>query len=50
MLNAREMQSRTGYAADCGIPMTNYGTAIAHMHGILKRSVEIFPEALKELE
>ncbi len=49
MLNAREMQSRTGFAADCGIPMTNYGTAIAHMHGILKRSVEIFPEALKEL-
>lgn len=50
MLNAREMQSRTGYAADCGIPMTNYGTAIAYMHGILRRSVEIFPEALKELE
>lgn len=50
MLNAREMQSRTGFAADCNIPMTNYGTAIAHMHGILRRSVEIFPEALKELE
>ena len=50
MLNAREMQSRTGFASDFNIPMTNYGTAIAHMHGILKRSVEIFPEALKELE
>ncbi len=50
MLNAREMQSRTGFAADCGVPMTNYGTAIAHMHGILKRSVELFPDALKELE
>lgn len=50
MLNAREMQSRTGYAADCGVPMTNYGIAIAHMHGILKRSVEVFPEVLKELE
>ncbi len=50
MLNAREMQSRTGLAADCCIPMTNYGTAIAHMHGILRRSVELFPEALKELE
>lgn len=49
MLNAREMQSRTGYAADCGVPMTNYGIAIAHMHGILRRSIEIFPEALKEL-
>lgn len=49
MLNAREMQSRTGFAADSGVPMTNYGTAIAHMHGILKRSVEIFPEAFNEL-
>lgn len=50
MLNAREMQSRTGFAADCGVPMTNYGTAIAHMHGILRRSVGLFPDALKELE
>lgn len=50
MLNAREMQSRTGFAADSGVPMTNYGTAIAHMHGILRRSVELFPDALKELE
>ncbi len=50
MLNAREMQSRTGFAADCGVPMTNYGTAIAHMHGILRRSVELFADALKELE
>ena len=50
MLNAREMQSRTGFAADCGVPMTNYGTAIAHMHGILRRSVELFPDALRELE
>lgn len=50
MLNAREMMSRTCYAADCGVPMTNYGTAIAHMHGILRRSIEIFPEALKQLE
>lgn len=50
MLNNREMQSRAGYAIDCGVPMTNYGIAIAHMHGILRRSVEIFPEALKELD
>lgn len=50
MLNKREMQSRAGYAADCGIPMTNYGIAIAHMHGILKRSLTPFPELLKELD
>lgn len=49
MLNAREMQSRAGFAADEGVPMTNYGIAIAHMHGILRRSVDAFPEVLKEL-
>ena len=50
MLNAREMQYRTGFADDCGVPMTNYGIAIAHMNGILKRSISLFPDALKELE
>lgn len=50
MLNDREMQSRAGFAADCSVPMTNYGIAIAQMHGILRRSIEPFPEALKELE
>lgn len=49
-LNKREMQSRTGYAADSGVPMTNYGIAIAHMHGILERSLAPFPDALKELK
>ncbi len=41
-LNEREMQYRLKCAADAGIPMTNYGTAIAHMTGILKRSLEPF--------
>ncbi len=50
MLNAREMQARIGYASDYGVPMTNYGVAIAQMHGILKRSLEPFPEALEELK
>lgn len=49
-LNKREMQSRTGYAADSGVPMTNYGIAIAHMHGILERSLAPFPDALNELK
>lgn len=47
MLNAREMQYRTGFAADLNVPMTNYGIAIAHMHGILRRSISLFPEVLK---
>jgi [FeFe] hydrogenase H-cluster maturation GTPase HydF len=42
MLNEREMKYRLKCAEDAGIPITNYGTAIAHMTGILKRSIEIF--------
>lgn len=42
MLNEREMQYRLKCAEDQNIPITNYGTAIAHMQGILTRSVEIF--------
>ena len=49
MLNEREMQYRLRHAADCGIPMTNYGIAIAQMHGILKRSLEPFPDILEIL-
>lgn len=43
MLNEREMGYRLKCAEDQGIPMTNYGTAIAHMKGILERSIEVFP-------
>lgn len=41
-LNDREMKYRLKCAQDVGIPMTNYGIAIAKMHGILQRSIEIF--------
>ncbi len=44
MLNEREMKYRLQCAQDQGVPMTNYGIAIACMKGILKRSVQIFPE------
>ena len=47
MLNDREMIYRTKCANDCGIPMTNYGTAIAYMHGILWRSLELFPDLIE---
>ncbi len=39
MLNAREIKYRMKFAIDCNVPFTNYGTAIAHMRGILKRSI-----------
>ena len=44
MLNEREMQYRLRCAEDEGVAITNYGTALAHMNGILKRSLEVFPE------
>ena len=46
MLNEREMNYRLKCAEDAGVPMTNYGTSIAHMKGILKRSVAPFAEEL----
>jgi len=42
MLNEREMQYRLRQAEDEGVPITNYGTAIAYMNGILARSLEVF--------
>lgn len=50
MLNEKEMKYRIGCCKENGIPITNYGIAIAHMHGILKRSLEPFPDILDELE
>lgn len=50
MLNEKEMKYRIKHCAQNGIPVTNYGIAIAHMHGILKRSLEPFPDILNELK
>ena len=46
----REMQYRLKTAADQGVPMTNYGIAIACMQGILRRSVAMFPAVQALLE
>ena len=43
MLNDREMRYRMKCAVDQGVPFTNYGTLIAHMNGILRRSLSLFP-------
>ena len=42
MLNQAEMQHRVKMATDAGVPIVNYGIAIAGMHGILKRSLALF--------
>lgn len=45
VLNGREMQYRLKSASSQGIPMTNYGIAMAYMHGILERGMEIFEKS-----
>ena len=40
MLNEREMKYRLKCAEDAKIPITNYGTCIAYINGILERSLQ----------
>ena len=49
-LTEQMMKARLVRARDAGVPVVNYGMAIAHMHGILKRSLQVFPDAAKLLE
>ena len=44
MLNEREMKSRIARARETGVPITNYGIAIAQAHGILRRALSPFPQ------
>lgn len=44
MLSEREVRQRTRKTVSQGVPVTNYGTLIAYVHGILGRSLQIFPE------
>ena len=48
MITERDVFSRMEKAKAQNIPFTNYGITIAYMNGILKRSIEVFPE-LNEL-
>ncbi len=41
MLNDTQMKNRVSIANEQKVPITNYGTAIAHMNGILERSIKI---------
>lgn len=50
MLNTREMQYRMAHTIEQGVHFTNYGTAIAYLHGILERSIEFIPEVNGILE
>lgn len=43
-LNEAEMKHRISLCTNAGVPIVNYGIAIAGMHGILKRSIMPFEE------
>lgn len=49
MLTEREVRYRMKCAEDQGVPITNYGTAIAAMQGILPRALRMFPHLLEAL-
>lgn len=44
MLNRKEVISRLQEARQAGVPVVNYGMAIAQLHGILDRALKPFPE------
>ena len=44
MINRREMLARLWEINEGGVPVVNYGIAIAHLHGILRRALSPFPE------
>lgn len=50
MLNERELNYRCKCTLDAGVPFTNYGTAIAYMNGILRRSLSVFPNLIAQLD
>lgn len=43
-LTEQMMKTRLQTCETMGVPVTNYGMAIAHMNGILERSMEVFGE------
>lgn len=47
MLTKKQLMSRLIQAGAADVPITNYGTAIAALNGILERVIEIFPELSK---
>lgn len=49
-LNEKEMNHRIAVCKEQNVPITNYGIFIAYINGILKRSLEVFPEYAKKLQ
>lgn len=47
VVTAKQLASRLAPAITAGIPVSNYGLAIAYMNGIFTRSMQIFHDAAK---
>ena len=47
MMNRREVLGRVQDCRGSNLPLTNYGVAIAYLHGILERALEPFPQVLE---
>jgi hypothetical protein len=50
MVNRAAILTRIRRAVAQGVPVTNYGVAIAYLHGILPRAILMFPEAMAAWE
>jgi [FeFe] hydrogenase H-cluster maturation GTPase HydF len=50
MINRKEMLHRLMRAHESEVPVVNYGVLIAHVHGILRRALAPFPDALRIFE
>jgi [FeFe] hydrogenase H-cluster maturation GTPase HydF len=48
MITRKQLISRLKPAIDAGIPVTNYGMAIAYVHGIYNRAIEPFNVSTKD--
>ena len=49
MITRKQLHNRLQAAIKAGVPVTNYGMAIAYVQGIYNRAVEPFTKSKKEL-
>lgn len=47
MITRKQLINRLKPAIDAGVPVTNYGMAIAYVHGIFNRATEPFTKGVK---
>ena len=50
MINRQEMLGRIRATEQKDVPITNYGLAISHVHGVLRRALSPFPYELSLLD